>query len=309
MKIMLILKNVIKNYYGRLDKALNFLDEINNRLRLKGEEFFFWQCLRAECLLGLNLLHECNDVLKEVKFSLEKLFDVDHIVYAYFYKLYALYYDNKKNYDEFYNYSLQFFAYCKDDHISNEEKLHLCYKMALASLIGEKMFNFSELIEKEFFKVLINSNYEWVYNLIKSLSTGKVDQFVNMLNNYRSHFESESILIDKKDFLDLKIRIAALLDLVFQKNKNERVLTFNEIKVACCCDFNQVELIAMKSISLGLIKGYIDQVEKVLIVKWIQPKYLDTEKLEMLSERLDLWIKKTNNMLVDFEEKSMKLVN
>jgi 26S proteasome regulatory subunit N9 len=237
------------------------------------------------------------------------LFDVDHIVYAYFYKLYALYYDKKKNYDEFYNYALQFFAYCKDEHISNEEKLHLCYKMALASLIGEKMFNFSELIEKEFFKVLINSQYEWVYNLIKSLSTGKVDQFVYMLNNYRAHFESEIVLTDKKDFLDLKIRITALLDLVFQKNKNERVLTFNEIKEACCCDANQVELIAMKALSLGLIKGYLDQVERVLIVRWIQPKYLDTEKLELLSERLDLWVKKTNNMLVDFEEKSFKLVN
>ena len=95
MKIMLMLKNVIKNFYDRLDKALTFLDEINNRMRLRGEEFFFWQCLRAECLLGLNRLHDCNDVLKEVKVSLEKLFDVDHIVYAYFYKLYALYYDKK----------------------------------------------------------------------------------------------------------------------------------------------------------------------------------------------------------------------
>lgn len=309
MKIMLILKNVIKNFYDRLDKALTFLDEINNRMRLRGEEFFFWQCLRAECLLGLNRLHDCNDVLKEVKVSLEKLFDVDHIVYAYFYKLYALYYNKKKNYDEFYNYALQFFAYCKDEHISNEEKLHLCYKMALASLIGEKMFNFSELIEKEFFKILVNSQYEWVYNLIKSLSTGKVDQFVNMLNNYRAHFESESVLTDKKDFLDLKIRITALLDLVFQKNKNERVLSFNEIREACCCDANQVELISMKALSLGLIKGYLDQVERVLIVKWIQPKFLDAEKLELLSDRLDLWIKKTNNMLVDFEEKSSNLVN
>ena len=88
--------------------------------------------------------------------------------------------------------TLQFFAYCNEDNISKDEKLHLCYKMALASLIGEKMFNFSELIEKEYFKVLIDSKYEWIYNLIRSLSSGKVDQFMNMVANYKDNFEKET---------------------------------------------------------------------------------------------------------------------
>lgn len=309
MKIMLILKNVIKNFYGRLDEAIKFLEEVNQRLKLQGEECFFMQCLKAECLLGLNRLYDCNDILKEVKVSLEKLFDVDHIVYAYFYKLSALYFEKKENYDEFYNYALQFFAYCPEDTITKDEKINLCYKMALASLIGEKMFNFSELIEKEYFKILINSQYEWVYNLIKSLSTGKVDQFVNMLNNYKSHFESVQELTNKKDFLDLKVRITALLDLVFQKNRNERVLSFKEISVGCFCDLKQVEVISMKALSLGLIKGHVDEVEGVLVVTWIQPKFLEREKISILSDRLDIWIKKTNSLLTEFEDSSKALVN
>mmetsp|Transcript_36317 Transcript_36317/g.37698 ORF Transcript_36317/g.37698 Transcript_36317/m.37698 type:complete len:389 (-) Transcript_36317:60-1226(-) len=309
MKIMLILKNVIRNFHGRLEDALIFLEDVNKRLPLKGEECFFMSCLKADCLLGLDRLHDCNDILKEVKVSLENLFDVDHIVYAYFYKLFAFYYEKKQNHDEFYNYALQFFAYCKDDSISTEDKLRLCYKMALSSLIGEKMFNFAELIEKEYFKILIDSQYEWVYNLIRSISTGKVDQFVNMLSNYKTEFEAESVLTNKKELLDLKVRITALLDLVFQKNKNERVLSFREISAGCCCDSDQVEVIVMKALSLGLIKGHLDEVEKVLVVTWIQPKYLEKEKLSMLSDRLDAWINKTNKTLVDFEEKSKSLVS
>lgn len=309
MKIMLILKNIIKNFAGKLDEAIEYLENVNKRLKLQGEECFFMQCLKAECLLGLNRLYDCNDILKEVKVSLEKLFDVDHIVYSYFYKLSAMYFEKKENYDEFYNYALQFFAYCPEENITKEEKINICYKMALASLIGEKMFNFSELIEKEYFKILIGSQYEWVFNLIKSLSTGKVDQFVNMLNNYKSNFESIPELANKKDFLDLKVRITALLDLVFQKNKNERVLYFKEISESCACDLKQVELICMKALSLGLIKGHIDEVEEVLVVTWIQPKFLEIEKISVLSDRLDVWIKKTNEMLVEFEEKSKSLVN
>ena len=309
MKIMIILQNVIKNFHGRLDDALVFLGDIEKRLKPQGEEYFYMQCLKADCLLGLNKLYECHEILKEVKVALEKLFDVDHMVYSYFYKLFSHYYDKKQNYDEFYNYALQYFAYCKEENIKQEEKLHLCYKMALASLIGEKMFNFSELLEKEYFKVLIDSQYEWIYNLIRSISTGKVDQFVNMVANYKTNFEQEVALVNKKEFLETKVRIAALLNLIFQKNKNERTITFNEIINVCFCNSNQVEIISMKALSLGLIKGHINEVDKQLVVTWIQPNFLEREKLTLLHDRLEQWIKKTNNLLGDFEEQSKKIIH
>ena len=69
------------------------------------------------------------------------------------------------------------------------------------------------------------------------------------------------ILKDKIDFLPIKIRIAALLDLIFQKNKNERTLSFDEICKVCQTEEDKIEYISMKSLSLGLIKGYIDQVD------------------------------------------------
>lgn len=309
MKIMIILKNVIKNFQGRLEEAIIFLDDINRRLNLQGESLLFMYCLKADCLLGLSKLHECNDMLKSIKVSLEKVFDVDHIVYAYFYKLYAYYYVRKGNYDEFYNYALQFFAYYKEDSILKEEKLDICYKMALASLIGEKMFNFTELVEKEFFKVLIGGEYEWIYHLILSLNTGKVDHFKEMLQNYDHQVQSDQVLKNKIHFLDMKVRVAALLDLVFQKNKNERVFSYREISLACSADHNTVELICMKALSLGLIKGHIDEIENQLVVTWIQPKFLDREKLGLLNERLDSWIKRTNQVLFDFEEKTKGLIN
>lgn len=309
MKIMVILSNVIKNFYGRLDDALIFLEDIEKRLKLKGEEYFYMQCLKAECLLGLNRLYDFHEILKEVKVSLEKLFDVDHMVYSYFYKLFSSYYDKKQNFDEFYNYALQYFAYCKEEKIKKEDRLHLCYKMALASLIGEKMFNFSELLEKEYFKVLLDSQYEWIYNLIRSISTGKVDQFVNMVANYKTNFEQESVLINKREFLEMKVRITAFLNLIFQKNKNERTITFNEIINVCYCDMNQVEIIAIKALSLGLIKGYIDEVEKTIVVTWIQPNFLEREKLITLQDRLDTWIKKTTVLLGEFEDKSKKIIS
>ena len=42
----------------------------------------------------------------------------------------------------------------------------------------------------------------------------------------------------------------------------------------------------MKVLSHGLIKGYIDRVEKQLIVNWIQPKFLDKEIIVLI--KIDL---------------------
>lgn len=309
MKIMIMLKNIIKNFSGRLSDALVFLEDISKRIDPKGEEKFFMQCLKSECLLGLNQLYECNDLLKEVKVSLENLFDVDHIVYSYFYKLCSQYYEKKQNYDEFYNYALQYFAYINEEKMQKSEKLELCYKMALASIIGEKMFNFSELVEKKYFKSLINSNYEWIYNIVRALSTGKVDQFYSVVKQHEAQIMTEPLLKNKLNFLETKAKIHALLDLVFQKNKNERVLTFKDISNNCQCDYNVVEILCIKALSLGLIKGHIDQVEGLLYVTWIQPKYLEKEKIAVLAERLDVWISNTGKVLEDFQQKAEYLLN
>ena len=181
--------------------------------------------------------------------------------------------------------------------------------MCVASLIGEKMFNFAELIEKDFFKVLANSNYEWIYSLILSFNSAKVDQFLNMLEKYAVSIHQDKVLINHIDFLQVKIRIAALLDLVFQKNKNERVVFYREIAATCFCELDKIEFLLIKALSLGLIKGYIDEVENKLVVNWIQPKYLDREKIIILHDRLDQWIQKSSKVLGSFQETSSPLLN
>ena len=132
--------------------------------------------------------------------------------------------------------------------------------MAIASLIGERMFNFAELMEKDFFKLLLGSPFEFIYYLILCFNSAKVDQFVHMMDNYATNIKSDPILSSKVEFLHMKVRVAAILDLVFQKNKNERVITYKEIHSACHCDVNDIEFLVIKALSLGLIKGYVDEV-------------------------------------------------
>jgi 26S proteasome regulatory subunit N9 len=123
-----------------------------------------------------------------------------------------------------------------------------------------------------------------------------------MANTYATQINDNPVLRTKGEFLQVKIRIAALLDLIFQKNKNERTVLYKEISERCLIQNDKIEYIVMKALSLGLIRGHIDQVEQKVIVNWIQPKYLDKEKLTLLKGRFDNWITKAGNVLTQFED-------
>jgi len=45
----------------------------------------------------------------------------------------------------------------------------------------------------------------------------------------------------------------------------------------------------MKSMSLGLVKGIIDQVDSTLRVTWIKPRMLSKEKVQIMTEKLGKW--------------------
>jgi 26S proteasome regulatory subunit N9 len=97
-----------------MEEAFVFLENIEQRLDQKGEEKLFLRILKGYCHLNLNRLYECEEIIKSLKVQLEKSFEVDLIIYSNYYKLSALYYEKKENYDEFYNNSLQYLAYVKE---------------------------------------------------------------------------------------------------------------------------------------------------------------------------------------------------
>ena len=309
MKYLEFVKNMLNNYKGKAEEALKFVENIENshKNKYKGEEKIFIKILKGFCYYDLNRMYELEEIVKNTEQDFSGNIEIDSSLYSQYYKLSTLFYEKKQDYDNFYNNAFQYLAY--ETKMTNEEKLDLCYKMCSAMLIGEKLYNFAELIEKDFFKLMHGTQYEWISNLILSFNSAKVDQFLSMVNQNKKKIMDNPILKEKADFLPIKIRIAALLDLIFQKNKTERTLSFDEICKVCQTEEDKIEYISMKALSHGLIKGYIDQVEKQLIVNWIQPKYLDKEKIVLMQDRFTAWIDKANRVLGDLQDNASVLLN
>jgi len=47
-----------------------------------------------------------------------------------------------------------------------DEKKQWSIKMGMAVLLGKNIFNISELLDKEILKVLVGTDFEWLYDLL-----------------------------------------------------------------------------------------------------------------------------------------------
>jgi 26S proteasome regulatory subunit N9 len=52
---------------------------------------------------------------------------------------------------------------------------------------------------------------------------------------------------------------------------------------------DQVEYLVMKALSLQLLQGTINEVEKTVTISYVQPKTLDRNEVELLYNRLIPW--------------------
>jgi 26S proteasome regulatory subunit N9 len=52
----------------------------------------------------------------------------------------------------------------------------------------------------------------------------------------------------------------------------------------------------MKALSLGLLRGTIDQVAEVARINWVQPKVLDMKQIESMRARLKEWDSSVNQL-------------
>lgn len=104
-----------------------------------------------------------------------------------------------------------------------------------------------------------------------------------------------------------KVRIISFLELLFQVDKDERSLSFTRIGQHCVLDDHDVELLIMKSMSLGLVKGTIDEVEQVVHVDWMMPRYLSKQHLEIMTRKLRDWEGKVDAVVKQMENGSDEL--
>jgi len=214
----------------------------------------------------------------------------DNLVYSSYYRFLALYNKAKVVSTDFYRNSLMFLLYTPIEKIPLEEQQSIAFDMGIAALISKDIHNFGELLAQPVLKSLDGTPREWLKHFLVAFNAGDIAKYEQFLKTNRADFENQEALKSNMPLLREKISILALMELVFTRPSEGRTLTFQEIATATKTNTNEVEHLLMKSFSVKLVKGLIDEVNQSVSIYWVQPRVLDIQQITKMKERLNTWI-------------------
>jgi 26S proteasome regulatory subunit N9 len=210
---------------------------------------------------------------------------VETIVHAAFYKLSAIYYQSQQEFANFYRTTLLYLACREIDEIPIEEKQVTAHDLCIAALLSDSIYNFGELLLHPILDSLKDTPHKWLRDLLFAFNRGDLQAY----NILQSHLEANSLLQEHQQFLYQKISLSALTQLVFSRAPQDRAMTFATISEETKVQLDEIEHLIMKALSLGLLRGSIDQVAEVARISWVQPKVLDRPGIEGMKTRLREW--------------------
>ena len=128
--------------------------------------------------------------------------------------------------------------------------------------------------------------------VLLAFNSGDVRKFSAM----KSQWANQADLVKYEETLYVKICLLALMEMTFQRSATDRSLTFRDIATQTGLEEDKVELLVMKALSKGLVKGSIDQVAQVANLTWVQPRVLDKEQLKTLAKKINEFTTSINFM-------------
>jgi 26S proteasome regulatory subunit N9 len=192
--------------------------------------------------------------------------------------------------------------------MSAQEKKELSIKMGMSILLGKRVFNISELLDKDIINILVGTDFEWLYHMMKTLGQGQINEFNQTVQGHQDFISKFPNIVGEMTYLEQKVRIIAFLEMIFELGKDERSISFTSIAHHCQIESNDVELLVMKAMSLDLIKGTIDEVAQVVHIDWCQPRYLSKSHLQIMSKKMDNWEQKLDHVIRMVENNSVELI-
>ncbi|ELR08347.1 26S proteasome regulatory subunit [Pseudogymnoascus destructans] len=225
----------------------------------------------------------------------EKILDhfdsVETIVHAAFYRVNADYYQAKLDFASYYRNALLYLACIDLADLTPAERRNRAYDLSIAALISTSIYNFGELLLHPILDSLVDED-AWLVKLLFAFNRGDLAAY----DVLAGHISENKLLSSHKKGLRQKIYLSALTEAVFRRPPHDRAMSFHTIAEETKVRPDEIEHLIMKALSLGLLRGSIDQVDEVARINWVQPKVLDMKQIKGMRLRLQEWDTSVNEL-------------
>lgn len=259
----------------------------------------------ARVHLALSQTEEAQTLLSNASKTLEKHDSLDPVINASYYDVSAELNKTKADFTAYYRNALLYLACInlnKDLTVLAQQQR--AYDLSIAAILGDKIYNFGELLLHPILDSLRDGEYQWLLDLLFALNDGNVNKFESLS---KAHISKQPILKNSLPFLRQKICLTALTEAVFKRPTSNRTLTFETIAHETRLSVEEVEHLVMKALSLGLLRGFIDQVSQTVTVTWLQPRVLNRDNIENMRTRLVQWDNDVKSLSVWMENEGKEV--
>uniref|UniRef100_A0A2K6GG38 26S proteasome non-ATPase regulatory subunit 13 n=1 Tax=Propithecus coquereli TaxID=379532 RepID=A0A2K6GG38_PROCO len=249
--------------------ALTFLEKTREKVKSSDEAVILCKTAIGALKLNIGDLQVTKETIEDVEEMLNNLPGVTS-VHSRFYDLSSKYYQTIGNHASYYKDALRFLGCVDIKDLPVSEQQERAFTLGLAGLLGEGVFNFGELLMHPVLESLRSTDRQWLIDTLYAFNSGNVERFQTLktawgqqvgLHDARLCLLSYTPVNDKNFF-----------QMTFTRPANHRQLTFEEIAKSAKITVNEVELLVMKALSVGLVRGSIDEVDKRVHMTWVQPR-------------------------------------
>ncbi|KAG4439554.1 hypothetical protein IFR05_004953 [Cadophora sp. M221] len=275
------------------EERLSFLTAAANKVNNPNSQDAYVYATVAVATVKLELkdLEGARKDLDKSEKILDNFDSVETIVHAAFYRVNAEYYQSKLEFASYYRNALLYLACIEVTDLSPAERRSRAYDLAIAALVSDTIYNFGELLLHPILNDLKKDD-TWLYELLFAFNRGDLAAY----DVLAGHISSNTLLAEHRDGLRQKIYLAALTETVFRRPPHDREMSFRTIAEETKVRPDEIEHLIMKALSLGLLRGSIDQVDEIARINWVQPKVLDMKQIDNMRSRLQEWDSSVNQL-------------
>ncbi|XP_050453291.1 26S proteasome non-ATPase regulatory subunit 13 [Cataglyphis hispanica] len=303
LSLVEILAHVIQQFQDKQD-AIKFLEKTETKVQSNNEAIALCKVLKGQILLDkLNNQEQAKKIIEEVEAMLDNA-DGITTVHGRFYLLASRLYRLQGKHAEYYRTALRYLGCIELSSLSRQEQEQHAFFLGLAALLGEGVYNLGELLAHPVLGSLKGTPNNWLVDLLQAFNAGDIVA----LERLKPQWSKVADLAAQELKLRQKISLLCLMEMTFKRQANNRQLTFTEISQETRLPLGEVELLVMKALAQGLVRGAIDQVAGTVNMTWVQPRVLDRSQIAGMVQRLDGWCKDVSSMEKLLESRASEIL-
>lgn len=275
-------------------EALDFLNSIGKKVdKDEIRDVHVYLELRiASIYVQLNDAGAAKKILDRAKRLVDDMEIADPVIAAAYYGTACEYFKSRAAYSNYYRHALLYLACIDHNSLTPVHLQQRAYDLAVAALLGDSIYNFGELILHPILEAL-DGKYSWLRELILAVNYGNITRFQEL----KPELSKAPLLAGAVPFLEQKICLMALCECVFKRATADRTLSFDTIAKETHLQVGaKVEVLVMKAFSIGLLRGSIDQVSRLVSITWLQPRILDKEQVRTMRAKVSQWDRDVENL-------------